>query len=73
MLSVEAQEYGRCIHNQLFDDKKHGTKLMNNLKNIHKNLDHHRSKNFLGKLLSFHTIRSTKYMAKWIEEKNKSK
>lgn len=35
------------------------------------NLKQHRLKNFMGELLQYHTMRSTKYMAKWIEEKNK--
>jgi len=28
-------------------------------------------KNFLGTILQHHTLKSTKYMSKWIEEKNK--
>jgi hypothetical protein len=31
----------------------------------------HRSHNFIGALLMHHTLKSTKYLAKWIEEKNK--
>jgi glycosyltransferase involved in cell wall biosynthesis len=35
-------------------------------------LKQHRLNNFMGELLQYHTLRSTKYMSKWIEEKNKA-
>lgn len=35
------------------------------------NLKEHRNNNFIGSILQHHTISSTKYMSKWIEEKNK--
>jgi glycosyltransferase involved in cell wall biosynthesis len=35
------------------------------------NIKEHRSNNFIGELLQHHTLKSTKYMARWIEEKNK--
>ncbi|MBD0725544.1 glycosyltransferase [Flavobacterium sp. L1I52] len=35
------------------------------------NIKQHRLNNFMGELLQHHTLRSTKYMSKWIEEKNK--
>tara|TARA_B100000809_G_scaffold244370_1_gene270220 strand:- start:2714 stop:3943 length:1230 start_codon:yes stop_codon:yes gene_type:complete len=34
------------------------------------NLKAHRQQNFTGQLLQHHTLRSTKYMSKWIEAKN---
>ena len=37
-----------------------------------KNLEKYRNENFTGLLLMHHFLQSTKYMAKWIEEKNKS-
>ncbi len=40
--------------------------LLNNLKEV-------REQNIVGQLLSHHQLQSTKYMAKWIEEKNKTK
>ena len=36
-----------------------------------KNLEKYRNENFTGLLLMHHFVQSTKYMAKWIEEKNK--
>lgn len=35
------------------------------------NLKQHRNNNFFGSILQHHLISSTKYMSKWIEEKNK--
>lgn len=35
------------------------------------NLQQHRLNNFMGQLLQHHTLKSTKYMSKWIEAKNK--
>jgi glycosyltransferase involved in cell wall biosynthesis len=35
------------------------------------NLKKHRQNNFLGQMLYHHTMQSTKYMSRWIEEKNK--
>ena len=35
------------------------------------NLKQHRNKNFIGSILQHHLLSSTKYMSKWIEEKNK--
>jgi hypothetical protein len=35
------------------------------------NIKQHRLNNFMGELLQHHTLKSTKYMARWIEEKNK--
>lgn len=35
------------------------------------NLEKYRQQNFIGSMLMHHFLQSTKYMAKWIEEKNK--
>jgi hypothetical protein len=41
------------------------------MKWLQANLQQHRSSNFMGSLLLHHTLKSTKYMAMWIEEKNR--
>ncbi len=38
---------------------------------IKNNLDAHRAENYLGMILHHHQLNSTKYMSRWIEEKNK--
>jgi glycosyltransferase involved in cell wall biosynthesis len=35
------------------------------------NLEQHRRNNFIGQMLLHHTLQSTKYMSRWIEEKNR--
>jgi hypothetical protein len=34
-------------------------------------LEGHRMKNFMGAILQHHTLASTEYMSRWIQEKNK--
>jgi glycosyltransferase involved in cell wall biosynthesis len=38
---------------------------------VQTNLKAHRLQNFMGSLLQHHTLTSTKYMSRWIEEKNR--
>ncbi|WP_374506856.1 glycosyltransferase [Flavobacterium sp.] len=51
---------------ELFEDE-----FMNTIAELQMNLKMHRQNNFLGQMLSHHTMQSTKYMSRWIEEKNK--
>jgi glycosyltransferase involved in cell wall biosynthesis len=67
----KAQENGfEIIENRylisLFEDGfiKHILKIQTHLKQ-------HRLDNFMGTLLQHHTLTSTKYMSRWIEEKNR--
>jgi len=39
--------------------------------NLEANLNQHRAKNFIGSVLQHQSLQSSKYMSKWIEEKNK--
>ncbi|MCU4675497.1 glycosyltransferase family 4 protein [Catenovulum sp. 2E275] len=41
------------------------------LNELAQNLAHHRADNFTGAMLMHHTMKSTQYMAQWIEAKNK--
>jgi len=41
------------------------------LSELYTNLKNHRSQNFIGSLLQHQTLASTKFMSKWIQEKNK--
>ena len=47
------------------------TRLITRLHEIENNLDVHRLNNFTGGMLRHHTMKSTQYMAQWIEAKNK--
>lgn len=70
-LWLNAQQNGLEIINRCFSKEKYSKKLLNKIEFINKNSSKHRSNNFIGALLMHHTLKSTKYMAKWIEEKNK--
>tara|TARA_R110000868_G_scaffold67582_1_gene200411 strand:+ start:8603 stop:9892 length:1290 start_codon:yes stop_codon:yes gene_type:complete len=68
---IEAQRNGiEIIENRylrtLFEDN-----FKEKIQSLKKNLSQHRKNNFMGELLHYHTLKSTKYMSKWIEEKNK--
>jgi glycosyltransferase involved in cell wall biosynthesis len=55
---------------ELYDQEKLGPKLINKIHTILANLDAHRMNNFTGQMLKHHTMKSTQYMAQWIEAKN---
>lgn len=47
------------------------SKFLEVLENLQTNLESLRNTNFIGQMLQFHTMRSTEFMSRWIEEKNK--
>ena len=61
------------IVNNIFNKKENEEKFIANLSDILSELEKHRDKNFTGKMLRHHTLKSTMYMSQWIEEKNKNK
>jgi len=67
----KAQQNGVSIINKCFDKKIYGNHLIKKIASLQNNLKNHRLKNFTGSLLLHHTLKSTKYLSKWIEEKNK--
>jgi glycosyltransferase involved in cell wall biosynthesis len=68
-----AQENGFRIINKCYNKKDLGQALINKIMSVRENLDQHRLENFTGAMLTHHTMRSTEYMSRWIEEKNKLK
>lgn len=66
-----AQQNGITILNRCYSKEKYEKKLIRKVNLIKKNYVKYRLANFTGALLLHHTLKSTKYMAKWIEEKNK--
>jgi len=67
-----AQKNGIAIVNQCFDEEKYKQKLIETVQYLINNLEKHRLNNFIGSMLQHHTLQSTKYLSKWIEEKNKT-
>ena len=68
---LEAQIKGIAILNSIYSKKENSTIFLSKVKEIQQNLEQHRINNFTGAMLMHHTLASTKYMSKWIEEKNK--
>ncbi|NGP77552.1 glycosyltransferase family 4 protein [Balneolaceae bacterium YR4-1] len=66
--SVDA---GCHIINEKFADTSHHNDFIKRLKIINQNLAEHRKHNFTGSMLMHHTMASSRYMSRWIEEKNK--
>ena len=68
----KCQQNGIKIINSLYDKTKLSVKLLQKIDEIQEELEAHRNQNFIGALLQHHTLQSTKYMSKWISEKNKN-
>lgn len=69
---IKSQNQGVKIINQIFEKEKQAKLLTDKIHHLQQNLSAHRQQNFIGAMLMHHTVSGTKYMAKWIEEKNKS-
>lgn len=67
----QAQKRGVTIINQLYNKDFLRNKFAQTLSKLEENLVEHRKYNFLGSLLQYETLQATKYMSKWIEQKNK--
>ena len=65
------QENGIAIINSIYNRELLETSFIDRINELILNLENHRTNNFLGSLLQHQTLQSTKYMSKWIEEKNK--
>ena len=66
------RELGFEIINLRFNKKEHQENFLKVIKETIIALKSHRLNNFTGQILQHHTLQSTKFMSKWIEEKNKS-
>ncbi|MBG6110006.1 hypothetical protein IWX84_000867 [Flavobacterium sp. CG_9.10] len=68
---LQAQKNGMAIINTRYLRALFEADFKEQIQSLQSNLPQHRLNNFMGELLQHHTLKSTKYMAKWIEEKNK--
>ncbi|MDC0303633.1 glycosyltransferase family 4 protein [Flavobacteriales bacterium] len=66
-----AQKNGVSIINQVYPKEKLGTDFIQRTAQLQAQLEIHRQQNFMGSMLMYHTMRSTEFMSRWIEEKNK--
>lgn len=67
----QSQQNGFEIIKQRYLKELFADEFMNTIAELEMNLKKHRQNNFLGQMLYHHTMQSTKYMSRWIEEKNK--
>jgi len=67
----QAQRNGVRIINTLYDAAGLGDRLLARIADLQANLADHRVNNFTGAMLRHHTLQSTRYMAQWIEAKNR--
>lgn len=66
-----AQKNGYEIIKERFHKELFFSDLTSKIDGIIHDLEEHRLLNFIGCMLQHHTLQSTHYMSKWIEEKNK--
>ncbi|MCP5161180.1 MAG: glycosyltransferase [Hahellaceae bacterium] len=67
----QAQQQGYVLLKQLFDKSQQQALLLDRLASLREQLSDHRRNNFIGAMLRHHHHKSTRYMAQWIEAKNK--
>jgi glycosyltransferase involved in cell wall biosynthesis len=67
----KSQKKGYTILEKRYQKVLFESEFINRIYSIKENLRQHRNVNFMGSILQFHLNSSTKYMSKWIEEKNK--
>jgi len=66
-----ANENAYEILKQMFDKQLYVGLFWERISKIEDHLQAHRNENYLGKILQHHQLNSTKYMSRWIEEKNR--
>ncbi|GMN08860.1 glycosyltransferase family 4 protein [Croceitalea sp. MTPC9] len=67
---LKMQKAGVAIINKHFAKQNLAFQLFKTITSLKNTLAKHRSHNFIGSLLQHQTMASTKFMGKWIEEKN---
>ncbi len=65
------QKNGIRIINEVYPEEKLGTALIKQILDVQDNLKSHRIHNFMGSMLLHHRSASTRYLSKWIQEKNR--
>ncbi|EJL66200.1 glycosyltransferase [Flavobacterium sp. CF136] len=68
----QSQKNGIAIVNKCYQKNEFAAVLIDEINALITDSENHRLHNFMGSLLQHHTLKSTKYMAKWIEAKNKN-
>ncbi|WP_338378013.1 glycosyltransferase [uncultured Flavobacterium sp.] len=69
----KSQINGLNIINTTFNKKNFEKDFAKLIEYLIFNIKSHRTQNFMGQVLNHHTLKSTMYLSKWIEEKNSNK
>ncbi|WP_313001459.1 glycosyltransferase [Pseudomonas sp.] len=69
----QAQHLGSQLLEQRYQRTTHAAALIARIDHCRQQLTQLRRNNFTGGMLRHHTLKSTQYMAQWIEEKNRGK
>ena len=72
-LWTASQNQGESLLAQRYQRATHGAALIDKLNEHRQYLPQLRRNNFTGSMLRHHTLKSTQYMAQWIEEKNRTR
>lgn len=67
----KSKKNGFNILSERYEKSSFDAAFLEKINTLLNELKEHRNQNFIGSLLQHHTLSSTKYMSKWIEEKNK--
>ncbi len=68
---LQCQQHGFRIVQHMFNAVENGESLIQRIQQIRENLAEHRQNNFTGSMLRYHHHRSTEFMSRWIEAKNR--
>ncbi len=68
-----SQQNGIEIINTIYSNVEYQENFIAILNSLSKSLTQHRTSNFTGAMLMHHTLKSTRYLSKWIAEKEKNK
>ena len=66
----QAQQNGFKIIDMRFRRELFSEAFKIKIKTLQENLNQHRKEHFIGQILQHHSLKSTKYLSKWIEAKN---
>lgn len=72
-LWLQSQQNSKDILQQCFNKAEQGARMMHQLTLANEEIGQRRLRNFVGRMLRHHQHKSTHYMARWIEEKNRCK
>jgi len=72
-LWLRSQQAGAAILQQCFNKAEQGAALIAQLEHANEQIGQRRLQNMVGRMLRHHQHKSTHYMARWIEEKNRNK